>query len=381
MRIAVVLPRGSNLDRSRINSMEAVALTLNRWSRFKADVRFICEAGAETPVEAERTLTVAAGLGKAAHEAAIVAQLRAFQPDLIEYHQQLGCAAEIARRLPGRPQVLYRHTRIKPPANPLDRWRYSRRLKVFERLIFVSRAAREEFLADYPSFDDRAVVVCNPIDVETWYGDPAHKEKLILFAGRAMQEKGLDALCLALAETLDKAPEWRAALMLGDWDRHQAWAEPHLAALARFGDRIEVVRSASPEVVRAAARRAAIAVVPSRVAEALGLAALEAHAAGAALISSGRGGLREASGAHAVYVDPPEAAPLACALLSLTRDDARRIALAREGQAFVAQTHAPALRAAELDALRLSLTQSPSPAMRPVFVGLGRRQSLTEARR
>ncbi|HAL06483.1 MAG TPA: glycosyl transferase family 1, partial [Brevundimonas sp.] len=76
-----------------------------------------------------------------------------------------------------------------------------------------------------------------------------------------------------------------------------------------------------------------------------------------------------------------EAAPLACALLSLTRDDARRIALAREGQAFVAQTHAPALRAAELDALRLSLTESPSPAMRPVFVGLGRRQSLTEARR
>ncbi|HBV13288.1 MAG TPA: glycosyl transferase family 1, partial [Brevundimonas sp.] len=105
------------------------------------------------------------------------------------------------------------------------------------------------------------------------------------------------------------------------------------------------------------------------------------HAAGAALISSGRGGLREASGTHAVYVDPPEAAPLTCALLSLTRDDARRIALAREGQAFVAQTHAPALRAAELDALRLSLTESPSPAMRPVFVGQGRRQSLTEARR
>lgn len=380
MRIAVVLPRGSTLDRHRINSMETVALTLNRWSRFQADVRFICEAGAETPVEPDRLLTVPAGLGKASHEAAVVARLRTFQPDLIEYHQQLGCAAEIARHLPGRPQVLYRHTRIKPPSNPIDRWRYSRRLKVFERLIFVSRAAREEFLADYPGFDDRAVVVCNPIDVETWYGDAAHKEKLILFAGRAMEEKGLDALCAALAETLDQAPDWRAALMLGDWDRHQDWAEPHVAALARFGDRVEITCSASPDSVRAAARRAAIAVVPSRVAEALGLAALEAHAAGAALISSGRGGLREASGPHAVYVDPPEAGPLASALLKLTRDDAGRVALARDGQAFVARTHAPALRAAELDALRLLLTEAPPLALRSVFVGLGRRPSLTEVR-
>lgn len=358
MRIAVVLPRGSALDRDRINSIEAVALTLNRWSRFAADVRFICEAGAAAPVEAERMLTVPSGLGKAAHEAAVVSRLHAFQPDLIEYHQQLGCAAEIARRLPGRPQLLHRHTRIKPPSNPIDRWRYGRRLKAFNRLVFVSRAARDEFLIDYPGFDHQAEVICNPIDVEAWRGDVSEKEKLILFAGRAMQEKGLDVLCLALAETLDQAPDWRAALMLGDWDRHQTWAEPHLAALARFGQRVEIAYSASPARVRAVARRAAIAVVPSRVPEALGLAALEAHAAGAALISSGRGGLREASGAHAVYVDPPEAASLQAALLGLTRDCARRHTLARDGQAFVAQTHAPALRAAELDALRLRLTET-----------------------
>lgn len=139
------------------------------------------------------------------------------------------------RRLPGRPQVLYRQTRIKPPSNPVDRWRYSRRLKVFERLIFVSRAAREEFLTDYPGFVDRAVVVCNPIDVETWPGDAENKEKLILSAGRAIEEKGLDALCAALAETLDKEPAWRAALMLGDWDRHRDWAEPHVAAILKPG--------------------------------------------------------------------------------------------------------------------------------------------------
>ena len=112
------------------------------------------------------------------------------------------------------------------------------------------------------------------------------------------------------------------------------------------------------------ARRAAIAVVPSRVAEALGLTALEAHAAGAALISSGRGGLREASGPHAIYVDPPEADGLAAAMQHLVRHDAERADMAREAQAFVAQTHAPALRAAELDDLRLRLTESRSLATR-----------------
>lgn len=362
MRIAVVLPRGCALDRDRVNSMEAVALLLNRWSRFAADVRFVCEAGAAIPVEAGRMLTVPSGLGRAAYEAAVVSRLHAFQPDLIEYHQQLGCAAEIARRLPGRPQILYRHTRVKPPSNPVDRWRYGRRLKAFSRLIFVSCAARDEFLVDYPGFDHQAEVICNPIDLEAWRGDVAKKEQLILFAGRAMEEKGLDALCLALAQTLDQAPDWRAALMLGDWDRHQSWAEPHVAALARFGQRIEIAYSASPGTVRAVAQRAAIAVVPSRVPETLGLAALEAHAAGAALISSGRGGLREASGTHAIYVDPPEANALKAALLELTRDDARRIALARDGQAFVIQAHAPALRAAELDALRLRLTETAAAA-------------------
>lgn len=360
--------------------MESVALTLNRWSRFAADVRFICDAGAEAPAEPERMLTMPADLGKAAHEAAVVARLQAFRPDLIEYHQQLGCAAEIARRLPGVPQTLHRHTRIKPPSNPLDRWRYGRRLKVFDRLLFVSRAARDEFLADYPGFDDRAEVVCNPIDVEAWRGDVGRKEKLILFAGRAMADKGLDALCEALAATLDQAPQWRAALMLGDWERHRPWAQAHVDALARFGDRVEIVCSASPDQVRAAARRAAVAVVPSRVAEALGLAALEAHAAGAALISSGRGGLREASGPHAVFVDPPEAPTLATAMLALIGDDTLRLALAREGQAFVAHTHAPALRAAELDALRLRLL-APEPVARAAsFPRRTPHPLLTEAR-
>ncbi|MFW8695567.1 glycosyltransferase, partial [Mesorhizobium japonicum] len=101
------------------------------------------------------------------------------------------------------------------------------------------------------------------------------------------------------------------------WDDHQAWAAPHVAPLERFGDRVAILRSASLGEVREIMKTVAIAVTPSVWAEPLGLTALEAHAAGAALISSGRGGLREASGPHALYVDEVTPASLTDAMETL----------------------------------------------------------------
>lgn len=354
MRVAVVMPRGSLMDRGRTNSMETVALMLNVRSRYGADIRIICDAGAADPAM-PGLVTVPGGLSKAARTRAVADLLQAFAPDIVEYHQQLGPAAELAKALPGMVHVLYRHTRIKPPGNPFERFRYRRRLQTFDHLLFVSDAACAEFRADYPRFRGSISAVCNPIDVEVWRGDTETREPLILFAGRAMPEKGLDAFCEALATVLEAHPSWRGALMLGDWEKHQAWAQPHVSKLDRFGARVEVHRSAPVADVVDMTRRAAIAVTPSRVAEALGLTALEAHAGGAALVSSGRGGLREASGDHALYVDPPEAPGLTQAILRLVEDEALRRSMARAGQAHVIATHTPDVRARQLDDLRQRL--------------------------
>lgn len=334
--------------------MEMVALTLNARSRYGKDIRIICDAGAADPALPD-LVTVPAGLGKTARTNAVLAQLKAFNPDIVEYHQQLGPAAELAKALPGPIHVLYRHTRIKPPKNPFERFRYRRRLQAFDHLLFVSDAACAEFRADYPGFRGAVSAVCNPIDPDLWRGSPETREPLILFTGRAMPEKGLDAFCEALATVLDRHPDWRGALMLGDWDKHANWAAPQVARLDRFGDRVEIYRSAPMAAVIETTRRAAVAVTPSRVAEALGLTALEAHAAGAALVSSGRGGLREASGEHALYVDPPEAPGLTAAILRLVENGDLRQTMAREGQAYVVATHAPDIRAAQLDDLRQGL--------------------------
>lgn len=351
MRIAVVMPRGSRMSQSQSNSMETVASTMLAQSRLKTQTRVVCDGGAADPVLPD-LLTVPEGLSKARRADAVARGIEALDPVYVEYHQQLESSAALARRLPGRVHVLYRHTRIKPPRGFVDRLRYGARLAAFDRLIFVSEAARAEFAADYPRFADRASAICNPIDVQGWTADPADRDDLIVFSGRATAEKGLEPLCQALDVVLDRFPTWKATLMLGDWDRHADWAEPRLAPLKRFGDRVMIRKSASLKEVQAVTRRAAIAVTPSFVAEALGLSALEAHAAGAALISSGRGGLSEASGPHAVYVCDPQTPALVDALTSLIVDPESRVSLARSGQAYVAGTHSPATRSAQLDDLR-----------------------------
>lgn len=366
MRVAVVMPRGGTMCRRTVNSMETVAHTLRGHSRQKGGVRIICDAGAAEPLEQD-LVTVPAGLSKTARAEAVGRVLLTYDPDYIEYHQQLESAATLARRFPDKINVLYRHTRIKLPRDPVGRMRYQARLRAFDHLVFVSDAAVAEFLADYPAFADRVSAICNPIDSAPWHGDPERREKLILFSGRAMKEKGLEPFCTALAAVLDRWPDWRGGLMLGDWEKHKGWAEPVVRTLDRFGDRVEIRKSAALSEVMAMTKRAAIAVAPSFVAEALGLTALEAHAAGAALISSGRGGLREASGPNAVYVDPPEADGLTRALSDLMADPARRIAMAKSGQAWVADVHSAAVRAAQVDDLRERLLAAPKsgPAPRP----------------
>lgn len=349
--------------RRTANSMETVAHTLRRHSRIKDDVRIICDAGAQEPL-AEDLATVPSGLEKNRRIDAIAEVLREFDPDYVEYHQQLESAAILARRFSGKINVLYRHTRIKRPRDPISRLRYQARLRAFDRVIFVSEAACAEFLIDYPQFAGQVAAICNPIDSAAWHGNVDVRENLILFSGRATREKGLEPFCAALATVLDQSPEWRGALMLGDWARHKGWAGPVIARLERFGDRVEIHKSAPLAEVMAMTKRAAIAVAPSFVPEALGLTALEAHAGGAALISSGRGGLREASGTYAIYVDPPEAEGLAIAMAGLIAHSQMRVMMARQGQTRVACAHSAELRSRQLDDLRLALMSAPRSSRR-----------------
>lgn len=348
MRIAIVLPPGGVFDADRPNSMETVIRTLSARAHADETLCVFCEAGADARGD---LATVAVPGGPGRHRSMVKA-LTAFGPDVIEFHQHTPSAARLARRFPHAARLLYRHNDVKPPRHGLDAWRYRRRYRRFDNLVFVSDASRAAFVGDYPGLGDRAVTVRNPIDAQAWTADPQVRDPRIVFAGRAIPEKGVDLLCEALPGVLAANPDWRADLFLGDWNKHSAWAAPHVERMLAQTDRVAIHRHAPLSEVREALKHAAIAVTPSVWAEPLGLAALEAHAAGAALVSSGRGGLREASGDHAVYLDTLTAESLAAALGDLIRDPDRRMQLARAGQAFVVANHSPAARAADLSALR-----------------------------
>jgi glycosyltransferase involved in cell wall biosynthesis len=103
--------------------------------------------------------------------------------------------------------------------------------------------------------------------------------------------------------------------------------------------------------VLAAMARAAIVVVPSRWPEPFGLTALEAMAAGAALLVSARGGLGEFTRDAAVTIDPDDPESLAVAMLSVASDPAHRAALAAAGRER-AREYDVAKGVARLDALR-----------------------------
>jgi glycosyltransferase involved in cell wall biosynthesis len=105
----------------------------------------------------------------------------------------------------------------------------------------------------------------------------------------------------------------------------------------RFAGRV------APEALAALRERAAVAVVPSRYAEILPLAALEAMAAGLPVAAARSGGLAEAVPEEGLY-PPGDVAALADRLRALWRDAVageRALAVARE-------RHAPPVIAAAL---------------------------------
>lgn len=352
MKTAIVMPPGSRFCETRPNSMETVVRTLAYASQRKEDIRVFCCEGAEAygdlPVEPLPS-------GRKTRLKALYRALKAYQPDLVEIHQQAIQATWVGGWLPDAASILYRHNALKTSDNPIHHWRYRRRYQKVDGIVFVSESERRIFLNDFPGLDDRIHAIPNPINADLWRGNVEDRDRIIAFAGRAMPEKGVDLICAALPTVLDRHPDWRAVLMLNDWEYHDYWARQHVAPLERYRNRVQVLRSAPLGQVREVVKRAAIALTPSTWAEPLGLTALEAHAAGAALISSGRGGLREASGPHALYIEDLTAPNLEAAMERLITRPEERLALARGAQSYVFETHVPARRAAQLDALRARL--------------------------
>ncbi|HUC17089.1 MAG TPA: glycosyltransferase family 4 protein [Acetobacteraceae bacterium] len=284
----------------------------------------------------------------------------ALAPSLIEVHNRPDVALFLAERLADSKVVLFLHNDplgMRAARACAARQRLLARLA---RVVTVSGFLRGRMLEGIAE-TGRVCVLPNPI-VRTAVpvADPSRpREKVLLFAGRVVRDKGADAFVAAVEAVLPRLPGWRAEMFGADRFGPDSPENAYLRALRRRAASAGIaMRGYRPQAeVLAAMARGAIVVVPSRWEEPFGLTALEAMAAGAALITTRRGALPEVAGTAARYAepDPPEA--LAEAIHALANDEPGRVALGAAGQARAREFDLERV-ASRLDRLRREVLDS-----------------------
>jgi glycosyltransferase involved in cell wall biosynthesis len=294
-----------------------------------------------------------------AYAVGLVRVLRRLPPGLIEVHNKPDVAMWLARWFPARPVLLFLHNdprSMRGARSPAARQALLARLA---KVITVSEYLRGAVLDGVaPPLPERApVVIHNALDFAAVPAGRA-REKLILFAGRVVPDKAPDVFITACAQVLPLLPGWRAEIIGTDGFSTEATESGFIRRLRPLAAAACIAMPGyrpQAEVLEAMAR-AAIVVVPSRWAEPFGLTALEAMACGAALITSGRGGLSEIAGEAGVTINPDRPDTLAAALLSLAADEPLRARLAAVGLERARQHFNAVDAITRLDAIRDEVT-------------------------
>ena len=278
--------------------------------------------------------------------------LKRLQPAMVEVHNRPEVALAFASRLPNIPVTLILNNdpqEMRGAQTPAERGTLLRKLAL---VMTSSEYLRGRLLDGVAAPEHPPVLLPNCLDL-TELPPPRPRERLILFAGRVVAEKGPDAFVMACAAALPLLPGWRAMVIGADRFRLDSPETTFVQSVRAAAEQAPVSMAGyrdHPEVLDAMGR-AAIVVVPSRWPEPFGLVALEAMASGAALICSPRGGLREVAGDTALYADPDQPQEIAAALRTLGRDEARRNDMAAAGRSRARMFDLPVI-AAQLAALR-----------------------------
>jgi glycosyltransferase involved in cell wall biosynthesis len=288
--------------------------------------------------------------GRARRYAAAVARAIG-APPLVEVHNRAEVALALARLRPQSRVTLFLHNdpqTMRGLRTPGEREAATRQLA---GIVCVSRYLADRVTQGAPRA--RANVQPNAIDLAALPPRVGERNRLILFAGRLVADKGADSFVAACAIALPQLPGWHAEMIGADRFSADSPITPFVKALLPRAARAGVAMAGYQPfaTVMAAMARAAIVVVPSRWQEPFGMTALEAMANGAALVCSGRGGLAEVAGDVALPCDPDDAASIAAAIIRLAGDPDERARRGAAGQTRAAMFDLR-IAAAALDAYR-----------------------------
>jgi glycosyltransferase involved in cell wall biosynthesis len=297
---------------------------------------------------------------------ALSRQLRDAAPDLAHLHS--GRAAWLgglaAARL-GLPALATRRMDRRLRRNPRNALLHGRLLR---RSVAISDAVARQ-LAEAGARAERIAVVPSAVDPAALHPQRAREavraelganagEPCLLTAAALVERKGIDVLLRALARLF--AEDGPATLWIAG-DGPERGALEQLARELALGDRVRFLgaRRDVPDLLAACD----VFVLPSRH-EGLGVAALEAMAAGRAVVASGVGGLAEAV-AHertGLLVPPDDPPALAGALARLLGDARLRERLAAAGPARIAERHLASHMVEAYERLYRDVLAEPPPA-------------------
>lgn len=360
LSIFQVMPRNMHFGASGASSIDLCVRDLVSASRFRETTKIFAEKCEDYfPGFNLDWLPHAAYSSTAARARHIARVALREQPDVIIVQQHLPTAAAIARWLPHCKVILYRHNFQKcrhgySLRSFLHRVTVRRRYARLAGIIHVSHAAANAFTADWPDIKAPICIVHNGFDFDSWH--PArHRSKEVLCVARCVPEKGVLEAAFGVAAVLPRFPDWRARFILSNVNDQPAYFQNVQAVLSGLGAQAIIEGPLPFAEVKAATERAAISIVPSVYLEPFGRTALEAHAGGTALISSGRGGLTEVSGETAMLLDTVTDQTIANAIEALISNNALRQQLAHAGRERVRTRFDIKHQAARMDAFCCSV--------------------------
>jgi glycosyltransferase involved in cell wall biosynthesis len=231
----------------------------------------------------------------------VVRDLAGEAVDVLHFHSQPE-GAVLSRKIAAKKVLsydyfLFRRGR-KTPLFPL----YRRFLRAFDAHLPVSEYCRDESQAYWHLPAEKMRVLPNGVSMEQFQPDPALAraereahgitKRVVLYVGRVCEQKGTDLLidaCQALNARRDDV-QLVVAGPIGQFGRtedSEGWAE----RIARAGG--VYLGPVAEEKLRATYNMADIFVMPTRVHEMFGMAAVEAQACGKPVVASDHGGLIE----------------------------------------------------------------------------------------